>query len=314
METRKIIAFGKSSYVLSLPRDWMDKHSLNKGDIIYVSEELNKLTLSPASAKVEKDPVEIKINTDGKSLEFLKREIISSYINNVNVLYISGSDIKKKAKGIRHILHGLVALEIMQESGDKIIAKDFLNMKDISIVNLVRKIDIIIRSMVIDTKNSFLGKETENLDQRDDDVNRLVFLVFRAVKSAMTDPSVMKNMKMDLVALMSSWNFAFNLEKTADSIKRLSRIFPLLDLKKRGKDDLISIYSKIEKNYLDTMKAYYGKDKMLAYTVSDERKDVMKAIDAFFESEEKQGIIYDLVGQLRALMSSVHSLTRISYG
>lgn len=313
METRKIIAFGKSSYVLSLPKDWLEKNNLNKGDVLYVSEELNKLCLSPAEDKGEHEPVEIKVDTDGKSLDYIKREVISAYINNVNIIYLSGADLKKKSKGIRQILHGLVALEIIQESSDKIIAKDFLNMKDISIVNLMRKVDIIIRSMMIDSKNTLLGKEAEDLDQRDDDVNRLVFLVFRTVKAALSDPSIMKSVKMDLVSLMNSWNFAFNLEKSADSVKRLARIFTKLQLKKQQENELVSIFSRIEKNYLDTMKAYYNRDRTLAFNVSDEYKDIMRAIDSFFDNVGEQNVIYDLVGQLRALMSTVHALTRISY-
>ena len=315
METRKIIAFGKSSYVLSLPREWMDKHKLAKGDIIYVAEELDRLTLSPASIKSEKEPIELKITTDGKSIDHIKREIISSYINNVNVLYISGSDIRKKSKEIRHILHGLVALEIMQESSDKIIAKDFLNMKDISVVNLIRKIDIIVRSMFIDSKEILAGKESEDIDQRDDDVNRLVFLVFRTVKAYLSDLSLMKNMKMELNELLYAWNFTFNLEKSADFIKRLSRIFLKTQLTKQQKADLISIFSKIEKNYLDTMKAFYNKDRELAFNVSDERKEIMNSIDELFEKlGEKDHLVFDMVSQLKSLMSTVHALTRICYG
>ena len=39
MEFRKIIAFGKSSFVVSLPKAWMVAHNLVKGDVVYLEEE-----------------------------------------------------------------------------------------------------------------------------------------------------------------------------------------------------------------------------------------------------------------------------------
>ena len=46
MEFRKLISFGKSSYVVSLPKAWVVQQKLKKGDLIAVDEAGPKLILS----------------------------------------------------------------------------------------------------------------------------------------------------------------------------------------------------------------------------------------------------------------------------
>jgi phosphate uptake regulator len=43
MEQRKLIALGKSSYAITLPKDWVDRNSLEKGD--FISVLMNRVAL-----------------------------------------------------------------------------------------------------------------------------------------------------------------------------------------------------------------------------------------------------------------------------
>lgn len=54
VEFRKLISFGKTSYVLSLPKKWVLKNNLKKGNLIAVSEKDNGLMLSPNPDTQEK--------------------------------------------------------------------------------------------------------------------------------------------------------------------------------------------------------------------------------------------------------------------
>ena len=49
MEPRKIIQFGNSSYVITLPQDWMKENNLDKGDKLNVTESGETLILSVAN-------------------------------------------------------------------------------------------------------------------------------------------------------------------------------------------------------------------------------------------------------------------------
>ena len=47
MEYRKLIRFGKSSLVISLPKGWTEKNKLGKGSLVYLDVNSEGLVVSP---------------------------------------------------------------------------------------------------------------------------------------------------------------------------------------------------------------------------------------------------------------------------
>ena len=47
MTYRKIIGFGGSSFVVSLPKEWINKYGLKKGDVVNIEEESDMLRILP---------------------------------------------------------------------------------------------------------------------------------------------------------------------------------------------------------------------------------------------------------------------------
>mgnify|MGYP001191677169 CR=1 FL=1 len=78
-EARRLIKFGNSSHVLSIPKDWIDKNRLVKGDLVFLDEnEFGQLILSPDQKKIERVDRGISFCIDNKEEDQIKREIISS--------------------------------------------------------------------------------------------------------------------------------------------------------------------------------------------------------------------------------------------
>src|SRR3989344_7608468 len=143
MEQRKLIKFGGSSFVLSLPNHWLKKNKLKKGDILYLEESSEGNIIMSPSIKEDSEISVINIDADNKSFERIAREIFSAYTNNYSLIKITGKNLRAIVKRIRRILHSFVALEIVEEDDKKIIAKDFLNLKDVSVNDNIRRMDII---------------------------------------------------------------------------------------------------------------------------------------------------------------------------
>ena len=76
MELRKLIKFGTSSFVVSIPRPWINKNKLVKGDLIYFNENgNNELVLSARENNDKKKLSRIVIDTKNKPLQTIRREI-----------------------------------------------------------------------------------------------------------------------------------------------------------------------------------------------------------------------------------------------
>ena len=310
VEFRKLISFGKTSYVLSLPKAWVLKNKLNKGDLISIDENEGNLVLSSKTTEVKAEPKEITIEVDGKDVKHVRREIIQAYVNNFNTMKILGDSLKDKAREIRDILQNLMALEIMEQTGKKIIVKDFMSMDKISIKNLIRRIDIITRAMLIDAKDSLKEDNYESICNRDEDVNRLSFLVFRAVKYVLDNPSVFKSYGMDYFSLLKHWDMAISLEKIADGCKRISRNFRRMKPSPALAKQLYEFCSEVEKKYLETLKSYYNDDIKLVFKLSDETRPLLQRCENFSEKNRSKFLVEDTLDKLKQIIVHTHDFAR----
>ena len=161
--------------------------------MLYIKETpSNELVISIEANKKEKEKKDVVINIDGKTDHSIYREIVSTYLTEYHRLIIKGSNLNTHIKSIRELIYMLPALEIVEESSSKVVAKSFLDVYNISIKDLIRRMDNIVRSMILDLKNVIDNEcDPEILIERDQEINRLCYLIFKILKSAYTDPNVM---------------------------------------------------------------------------------------------------------------------------
>ncbi len=292
MDKRKLIKFGSSSYVLSIPNYWLKKNKLIKGDLLYFEENKNGELILFHEVKREDDLKKITIKAEGKSLERLGREILSAYINNFNVIVITGNNLDAIMKEIRKILHSFVALEIVEEDNKKIIAKDFLNLRDVSISENIRRMDIILRGMFEDMVKSVYNDLSKTIYQRDYDVNRFCFIILRAINGAMDNPAVARTLNIQNKDLLPIWRLSVNMEDIGDEIKRVSRFLGAHahTLDDNMKKSIKNIFLKVEKAYLDVMKSYYTNDIELAFQIDLLKDSLIDDCNKFFEKYPVTGI------------------------
>ena len=78
METRKLISFGTSSFVVSVPKGWIRENKLKKGDLVYVEDRKDELVLSSGGGSKPEEPKRILIEMDNKELKLIRTEIVSA--------------------------------------------------------------------------------------------------------------------------------------------------------------------------------------------------------------------------------------------
>ena len=286
MDFRKLIKFGSNSHVISLPRPWLSKNKLEKGAVVYFHENgNNELILTPvAESKAKKEDKEVVIDANGKNIEILRRELISAYMNGYNVIKIVDKNLKDRAIEIRNELQNLMALEVMEQTQTSITTRDLLNLEDLDVSVLIRRMDTIARTMVADLKESIDNGSDQfaNLRHRDQDINRIFYVIKRLTNLGISDPNFASQIKTTTKGLFNSWIVASILESVADEVKRISELLINIKLKNNTKKFLFETFSELETNYLSVMRAYYTKDAPLALAYSDKRKDLLKKCNNFF--------------------------------
>ncbi|MBI4146161.1 phosphate uptake regulator PhoU [Candidatus Woesearchaeota archaeon] len=275
MIIRRLVKAGQASHTISLPKEWLDRHKLKKGDLVYLHERGDKeLVVTPESKPDEQAPAkEIVIPVDDKEMSTIGREITSAYINNYNTIVLSGDSITEKTKDIRKMLHDFVALEVADQTNKSIIAKDLLNLKEISVDKTLRRMDMLVRSMIQDSVAALDDPSlAQSVQVRDYEVNRAYFLLLRLLKSAFSNKQIADLFQLTNEKVLSYYYLTINLENFADAAKQLVEYLA----KEKKKDKLKTVFGRVEKSYVDVMKAYFTKDKKLADAVALDREALLK--------------------------------------
>ncbi len=311
MYIRKLVKSGLSSFVVAVPQDWIKKNNLKKGDLVYMQEKTpDQLILSTEFKEDTIEKKELVINIDGRALLTLKFEIISAYLNNYYRIILKGKELMRRAEYIREVTHSLIALEIFEETSDKIVLRNFLDLKDISIKGLIRRIDNITRSMMLDTLQCLNGEDLhEVIYARDKEVNRLCYLIFKLLKASFIDIKIAKSLDLSNIEMLAYWEANIHCEKIADETKRISRL--IHQSKRFDKRQLKVLISDVIKQYNDCMTAFYKRDKDLSDQVALRRQDLSRACDAF--SEKNKGVAAsEIAGKLKGILSRSSDVSRLT--
>ncbi|HLC56981.1 MAG TPA: phosphate uptake regulator PhoU [Candidatus Nanoarchaeia archaeon] len=311
---RKLIKFGNSSYVVSLPNDWIKRNKLEKGDSLFISEGLNNgLVLNPRALKEKEAKKEITINIKEKDTQRIKREIISAYLNNCDILRVQGGN-NSPVKEVREVIKNLMALEIIDENSKEIVAKDFMDLKEVTFEEIIRKIDTITRSMMADIKNIDKEDLSENINERDEQVNRLVYLVIRTLRFTLDNPgNANRNNLLSMAGMLNVWDVTLNIEKIADDLKRAARQFSNIRPKTKVMQDLKWVFSDIERCYLETMKAYYGGNVEKAFTLSLLKRKLSDKCNGLHSKYWREQYVPIVLENFKNMISSIHNIGRRTY-
>jgi phosphate uptake regulator len=307
MEYRKLIKFGNSSHVISIPKPWIKKHNIKKGNIIHFREdEKNNLILSPNNPEDEKRKGKtISINIDGLSKKETEIEIIENYIKEFDKIKITGKEITKRDKEIRDILNELVAIEVIEQTKDRIVAKDFLDIKSVHLRDMERRLDLVLKSMLIDSKFG-TGKENhQNILNRDYDANKLTYVLLRVIRRCLENPGIAKTANLTPLELMHKHYIVLAMERIGDLSKRISKLDAKTKFSKEIVTELNKVHEMLKENYNRGINAY-------------RHKNYEKIKETFLKNSEIQDIcekcckkidctkeVYDAIHLLREMSSNI---------
>jgi phosphate uptake regulator len=264
METRNLIKFGPSSYVVSLPHGWIKKNRLKKGNFLFLEEQGNNLIFSPVETAHDQSKI-FNLDIDGKSDEHITKMLKSSYLTNYNTFVLHGKTVKTRAKYIREVLSQLVAVEIMEQTSQKIVAHEMLDKSKNSPEKIIRRMDMIIRSM-LEWLQEERSSDIRYIHERESDLNRLDLLAQRLIVNSFDNPSYLTELKKSNFEILMEFKVMGFLEMIGDSIRDLAETAGLMKLVK------LEPLPNISKRYLKTMEIYYANDLDAAVQLSIQTK------------------------------------------
>ncbi|GEM_PF-2478193 len=126
METRKIIKLGKSSYVVSLPKNWVQKLNLKEGDVIVLKIEGEELRIFPRKIEVKTPFKKRRINIDTiKNSKLLPSMIRALYKAGYEEIILYSNRILPPwvASAVRNSVNNLYGLEVVYQKPREILLR-----------------------------------------------------------------------------------------------------------------------------------------------------------------------------------------------
>jgi len=176
------------TFFITLPKSWVTIHGVRRGTVLTFTEGKDGKLLLGSHEENHRESRTVKLNL-GPTLE---REIEEKYLLGYDMIEIESrfvlhSNIREQVKSI---LKKLVGLEIVEEDAQKIIIQCLIEPSLLSPERIIRRLHMMTKAMQQDAITAFTtsdGKLAKTVVERDEEVDRLYFLLVRIVRDALTD-------------------------------------------------------------------------------------------------------------------------------
>ncbi|MFQ5406346.1 MAG: PhoU domain-containing protein [Candidatus Micrarchaeia archaeon] len=228
--TRKVQLTGTTTLSVSLPKEWTKRYGVNRGTKLDVLEANDgSLIVSAVKRKQEKNQAVLTVEPESDT---------DQVVRNFLALYLAGSDSikissnQKLSAEIRRALIGetrrLIGLEATEESADEIIVQDFFSHEGLSISKTLNRTHLITCNIYEDLLKALKENDkalAQNTLSRDDEVDRLRFLLLRQLNLALSDASLLRKLDLNASECVNYAIVARAIEHIADKLAKISKNF-----------------------------------------------------------------------------------------
>lgn len=191
MELRKVQQTRTGTFFVCLPKSWAGKQGLRKGSVVSMSEVSDGRLLVDSKYNVEKTLSDVTL----KPSEYLDREITGKYLFGYDIIRVEakGRILPKDRIRVKDAINRLIGLEIVEEDYSKVVMQCLLEPSSFPPEKILRREYSITCGMHRDTVKALVEGDThlaKNVIARDNEVNRLYFLLVRILRTVIQNPSL----------------------------------------------------------------------------------------------------------------------------
>jgi phosphate uptake regulator len=188
---RKVQRTPSGTFFVCVPKSWAERYGLNRGSVVALSETSDGRLLIDPGYGTEPSPRVVTL----KPGPLLSREVIEAYLLGFDIIQVEAKErISFEARDvIKKTVSRLVGLEIVEEDYSKIVLQCLLEPSSFPPEKILRRGYAIVASMHRDVVNCFVDGDLQlakGVIARDDESNRLYFLLVRILRTIIQNPSL----------------------------------------------------------------------------------------------------------------------------
>jgi phosphate uptake regulator len=313
LDIRRVQKTSDGTFFVTLPKSWVTLHAVERGSLLTFAEAKDsKLTLGLYSDQ-ERSPRSITLSPS----RTLEREIEEKYLLGYDLIQIESKEVmdSQLVDNAKEIVKKLVGLEIVEEDARKIVIQCLIEPSLLAPERIIRRLHSITRAMAQDAMSAFVdcdAKLAATVVERDEQVDRLYFLLVRMVRAALTDLSTAERIHASPVdcldyRLLSSLiehfgDYAASIAQNVPEGKRRISLQLLRSLKRSGET--------VNSMYGNSIEAVLGQNLHLASEVENMHRFVLERIR---EAERSlSGLSPESLSKATSAIASLKSMCEIN--
>jgi phosphate uptake regulator len=282
METRKVQVTGGSTYTVSIPKTWATDNDVEAGTKIEFHPDGDSLFLTPRS---EEERTRGTIDITDLSGQALTRAVTTMYVSGFDVIELEGTEITTEQRStVREAVQGLVGLEVLEETRNRVVVQDLLDSSELSIHNAVTRMRLISLSMLEDAIAALSERDHDlarDVIGRDDDLDRLWLVVSRIFRATLRTPKAAEELGLPREECFDYHSSARQLERIGDHATKIAHL--TLSIEDPLPDDVVEAVNELHGDaveVIDTaMDALFADDSEEATRLANEARTGVRAID-----------------------------------
>ncbi len=273
---RRVMSLGRSSLVISLPKNWMQLNELKKGDVVSFAIQRDRSLVIYPGAKKKTETKETTLRIDPNEDELLiTMKILGCYLNGYSGITLISEKVFSvpQIKAIRKTA-GMLYLRIMESNAKGVFIQTLMDETKADLKQTIQRLHMISQSMGEDAikslknKNIALAKAVFSLD---DDVYHFVYFLIRVLRNAIQDSILANEFRIDPLECMDYQTLVYMMRDVADNSAEVARHVIMLG----------GIQQDIPENVLELM-FIAGNEALNLY---------VKAVDTFFSKNVSESVV-----------------------
>lgn len=298
--TRRLQRIGSSTLV-SLPKEWVDAHGLQKGsriDLDEVGHDSLSISIHDDKNRDARPTARLVISYPLPAEENIVADTTGAYLLGYDVIRIEAAGGAAGGTGIipvrdreevRNSMRRLVGMEIIEEDASHIEIQFLLDATTLSPAKILKRMSSIATGMCEDVTRGLISDDKSNLQtiqHRDIEVNRQYFLLVRLIRSTLADKRLADAFHLENIDILDYRVAANLLENAGDSVVELASLVLYSSLSQEQSRVIFEAVQDIEKMTSTAINAFTEPDRRLAIESIALHKTLQERLSGLREMEQ----------------------------
>jgi len=220
-DRRKIVALGRSSLVVSMPKAWLELQGLGKGDEVSLDVHADgSLMIQSMEEKRDRGRV-IHLGVEaGEADGSIVRRIVGAFLDGYTVVKLSSGDVFSpgQQKAVRDVA-GRLYMMVLESEARSIVLQTLVDESQASVVSSIERMHVIAYSMCRDILEALREGDVglaRSVLILEDDIDQLRFLLLRLIRRVAMDPVLGRRLKVDALDCLEFQTMVSTIERIGD--------------------------------------------------------------------------------------------------